>query len=126
VNEQLSSTTTVTARSHPKPDVWPIDILKGIFIGDYAENLGAAGYLTQGILGFVPIIGTFCAARDLLANMGKGNGGGVILNAIALLPVLGGISKLAHSLRNIALRSIKEAGQIVGAATTVGHAALDE
>ena len=126
MNEQPSSTTTITTPNHPKPDVWPIDILKGMFIGDYADNLGAAGYLTQGILGFVPIIGTFCAARDLLANVGKGNGGGVILNAIALFPVLGGISKMAHSVRNIALRSIKEAGQIVGAATTVGHAALDE
>jgi hypothetical protein len=121
VNEQLESTSTVAAPNRPRPDAWPIDILKGMLIGDFAENLGSAGYLTQGILGFIPIIGTCCAARDLLANIGKGDKGGVILNAIALLPVLGGISKMARALRSIAVRGIREAGEIYGAATTVGH-----
>lgn len=126
VNEQLESTSTVITHSHSRPDVWPIDILKGMLIGDFADNLGAAGYLTQGILGFVPIVGTCCAARDLLANIGKGDREGVILNAIALLPVLGGISKLARALRSIAVRRIREAGQVIGVATIVGHAALEE
>jgi hypothetical protein len=126
VNEQLSPTTTVTTPNHPRPDVWPIDILKGMLIGDYAENLGAAGYLTQGILAFIPIIGTCCAARDLLANIGKGDSGGVIVNAISLMPVVGGIPKMARALRSIAVRSIKEAGEIYGAATTVGRSLLEE
>jgi hypothetical protein len=126
VNQQLELETAVTTRTHPLPAVWPIDILKGMLIGDYAENLGTAGYLTQGILGFVPIIGTCCAARDLLANMGKGDRGGVILNAIALLPVLGGVTKLARALRSIATRSIMEAGQIYGTVTSVGRAMLEE
>ena len=51
MNEQLSPTTAVTTRNHRQPAVWPIDILKGMLMGDYADNLGAAGYLTQGILG---------------------------------------------------------------------------
>jgi hypothetical protein len=106
--------------------VWPIDILKGMLIGDYADNLGTAGYLTQGILGFVPIVGTFCAARDLLANMGKGDRGGVILNAIALIPVLGGITKLARALRSIAARGIIEASQIYGTVANVGRAVREE
>ena len=126
MNEQLETTSTVTTPNHPRPDVWPIDILKGMLIGDFADNLGAAGYLTQGILGFIPIIGTCCAARDLLANVGKGDRGGVILNAIALLPVLGGISKLARALRSMAVRGMREAGQIYGAATTVGHTLLEQ
>jgi hypothetical protein len=126
VNEQLSPKTAVITRNHPQPAVWPIDVLKGMLIGDYAENLGAAGYVTQGILAFIPIVGTCCAARDLLANIGKGDRGGVIVNAISLLPVLGGIPKMARALRSIAVRGIKEAGQIYGAATTVGHAALEE
>jgi hypothetical protein len=126
VNEQLETETAVTTRTHPQPAVWPIDILKGMLIGDYAENLGTAGYLTQGILGFVPIIGTCCAARDLLANMGKGDRGGVILNAIALLPVLGGITKLARALRSIAARSIMEASQIYGTVTNVGRAVRED
>jgi hypothetical protein len=127
VNEQLSPTTAVTTRNHRQPAVWPIDILKGMLIGDFADNLGAAGYLTQGIFAFIPIIGTCCAARDLLANLGKGDRGGVIVNAIALLPVLGGVPKTTRALHSVrALRSIKEAGQIYGVATTVGHAALEE
>lgn len=126
MNEQLEPTSTVTTHSHPRPDVWPIDILKGMLIGDFADNLGAAGYLTQGILGFIPIVGTCCAARDLLANIGKGDRGGVILNAIALLPVLGGISKMARALRSIAVRRLREAGQVFGAATAVGHATPEE
>jgi hypothetical protein len=126
VNEQLSPTTTMTTPSHPRPAVWPIDILKGMLIGDFADNLGAAGYVTQGILAFIPIIGTCCAARDLLANMGKGDRGGVIINAISLLPILGGIPKLARALRSIAIRGLREAGEIYGAATAVGHAAREE
>ena len=126
MNEQLESQTTVITRNHRQPAAWPIDILKGMLIGDYADNLGTAGYLTQGILGFVPIIGTCCAARDLLANMGKGDRGGVILNAISLFPVLGGITKLARALRSIAVRSIMEASQIYGAATNVGRAVREE
>jgi hypothetical protein len=126
VNEQLEPETAVTTRTHPQPAVWPIDILKGMLIGDYADNLGTAGYLTQGILGFVPIIGTCCAARDLLANMGKGDRGGVILNAIALFPVLGGITKLARALRSIAARGIMEASQIYGTVATVGRAVREE
>jgi hypothetical protein len=127
VNEQLSPTATVTTRNNPQPAVWPIDILKGMLIGDFAKNLGVAGYLTQGILGFVPIVGTCCAARDLLANLGKGDRAGVIVNAIALLPILGGVPKTTRALRSVrALRSIKEAGQIYGVATTVGRAAQEE
>jgi hypothetical protein len=77
-------------------------------------------------LAFVPIVGTCCAARDLLANVGKGDSGGVLVNALSLLPVLGGIPKMARALRSIATRSIKEAGQIYGAATTLGHSLLEK
>jgi hypothetical protein len=58
--------------------------------------------------------------------MGKGDRGGVILNAIALIPVLGGITKLARALRSIAARSIMEAGQIYGAVASVGRAVREE
>jgi hypothetical protein len=84
-------------------------MLKGAVVGDYADRLGVAGYLTQGVLGFVPVVGTCCAARDLLANWAKGDGKGVLLNAISLFPVLGGVTKLAR-----AIRSIKNASQVAG------------
>lgn len=126
MNEQLSPTTVVAPPIHRRPSAWPIDILKGMLIGDYADNLGTAGYMTQGILGFIPIVGTCCAVRDLLANVGKGDRGGVILNAIAILPILGGISKLARALRSMAVRSITEATQIYGTVANVGRAVREE
>lgn len=102
-----------------KPSVWPVDIALGAIVGDFAKILGVPGYLTQGILGFVPVVGTCCAARDLLANLGKGNRGGVILNAISLIPVAGGVSKMAH-----AVRGIKNASQVYGTSDNVARAIL--
>jgi hypothetical protein len=92
-------------------------MLKGAVMGDYAERLGVAGYLTQGMLGFVPLIGTCCAARDLLANWAQRDGKGVLLNAISLFPVLGGVTKLAR-----AIRSIKNATQVAGVGDNVVRA----
>ena len=97
-----------------KPPAWPVDIALGAVVGDFAKILGIPGYLTQGILGFVPVVGTCCAVRDLLANLGRGNRGGVILNAISLIPVAGGISKMAH-----AMRGIKNASQVYGTGDNV-------
>lgn len=121
MNEQFGPEAVATALDWPRPAVWPVDMLKGAVIGDYAERLGVAGYLTQGVLGFVPVVGTCCAARDLLANIGKGDRGGVILNAISLLPVLGGVTKTAR-----AIRSIKNASQVYGATSNLVRAALKE
>ncbi len=97
---------------------WPIDILNGAFRGDYAPRLGTAGYLTQGLLGFVPIIGSCCAFRDLLANLDKGDRMGIALNGFSLLPVLGGFPKTAH-----VLRSLKNASQAASTAYNTHHAA---
>jgi hypothetical protein len=69
------------------------------------------------MLGFVPLIGTCCAARDLLANWAKRDGKGVLLNAISLFPVLGGVTKLAR-----AIRSIKNATQVAGVGDNVVRA----
>ena len=115
------TTTATQIATRRRPSIWPIDIALGAIVGDFAEVLGVPGYLTQGILGFVPVVGTCCAARDLLANMGKGNRGGVILNAISLVPVAGGISKMAH-----AMRGIKNATQAYGATANVVGALLKD
>lgn len=113
------SGTTTAVQTREKPSIWPVDIALGAIVGDFAKVLGVPGYLTQGILGFVPIVGTCCAARDLLANLGKGNKGGIILNAISLIPVAGGVSKMAH-----AMRGIKNASQVYGAGDNVTRAIL--
>ena len=97
-----------------KPSVWPVDIVKGAFLGDYAERLGVPGYATQGILGFVPIIGSCCAFRDLLANWDKRDGWGIALNAFSLMPVLGGFPKTAR-----AIRCMKDASQAYSTAASI-------
>jgi len=89
-------------------------MLKGALFGDYANRLGVAGYLTQGLLGFVPVVCTCCAFRDLLADWGKGDKRGMLLNGISLCPVLGGVTKLAR-----AIRGIKNASQVYGAGDNV-------
>jgi hypothetical protein len=121
VSEQTRPETAIATLDQPRrrPDVWPIDMLKGAVIGDYAKRLGVTGYVTQGVLGFVPVVGSCCAFRDLLANWGKGDGRGMLLNAISLLPVVGGISKTAH-----AIRGIKNVSQVYGAADNVVGAML--
>lgn len=81
------------------PPAWLIDIWNGAVRGDYPKRMGAPGYLTQGIMGFMPGIGTCCAIRDLFANLSKGDRWGVALNAFALVPVLGGFPKTAHVVR---------------------------
>ena len=117
MNESLQPRAAMVAPAvplRPKPAVWPVDIVKGAVLGDYADRLGVMGYLTQGLLGFVPIVGTCCAFRDLLADWRKHDRRGMVLNAISLFPVLGGVTKLAR-----AIRAIKNASQVYGAGDNV-------
>ena len=97
----------VATRKRPAP--WPIDILNGAFRGDYCPNLGYSGYITQGVLGFVPVIGSICAFRDLMAAMGKNDGLGMVLNGFSLIPGFGGFPKTAH-----VIRGAKSLSQVYG------------
>lgn len=87
------------------PDRPPLllDIYRGAVHGDYARQLGVAGYLTQALFGFIPVLGQLCALRDLFASIGKRDGYGIVLNFLALVPVLGGFPKtlriLIHTMR---------------------------
>jgi hypothetical protein len=117
---QPTSAPTQTAappKVHRVPP-WPIDIINGAFRGDYAPRLGTAGYVTQGLLGFMPFIGSCCALRDLFANLDHHDRVGVALNAFSLVPVLGGFPKTAN-----VLRCLKNASQAASAAFNAGHAA---
>jgi hypothetical protein len=77
------------------------DVLSGAIAGDFSKQLGPAGALTQMVLGFVPVLGTLTALRDLLADLSTGDGLGVLLNLIALIPVLGGFAKTAEVLHHL-------------------------
>jgi hypothetical protein len=52
VSEQTRPETAIATLDQPRrrPDMWPIDMLKGAVIGDYAKRLGVPGYVTQGVL----------------------------------------------------------------------------
>jgi hypothetical protein len=83
------------------PAVWPIDILNGAFRGDYCTNLGYMGYITQGICGFLPGIGSLCAFRDFFAAMRHKDRLGMVLNGFSVLPIAGGFPKTAHVIRGV-------------------------
>ncbi len=95
--------------AHRRPAPWLIDILNGAFRGDYCPNLGYSGYFTQGVCGFLPVIGSMCAFRDLLAAMRHKDRLGMVLNGFSLLPIAGGFPKTA-----LVLRSAKNFSQMAG------------
>lgn len=75
------------------------DIFLGAVQGDFAQEIGGAGRLTQVVLAFVPGIGSICAFRDMLADWQYDDKVGATLNAIAILPFVGSVSKLAAVFR---------------------------
>ena len=77
------------------------DIYGGAVRGDFDEHLGVAGYVTQALLAFIPVVGQVCAIRDYIADRRKGDTLGAILNIFVLFPFFGGISKVALALRGI-------------------------
>jgi hypothetical protein len=78
------------------------DVAAGALLGDFAQDLGVPGALTQIVLSFIPVVGTVCALRDLVANMRRRDRIGIVLNFFALAPVIGGVSKTLEVLRALA------------------------
>jgi hypothetical protein len=98
------STTAVQAQSKPYHYSLPRDIYFGAVLGDFAPTLGIPGAVTQVILGYVPVIGSVTALRDAAADLKLHDALGVILNLLAIFPVLGGLSKTAdvvHTLHRL-------------------------
>jgi hypothetical protein len=102
-NQAGSATMVRPRRRHPV-----IDVVNCAVRGDYTPHLGVPGLLTQAVLGYVPVIGTCCAARDYLADRRHGDNLGAVLNALSLIPFLGGFPKTAHVVRSV--RSIGQTG----------------
>lgn len=91
----------------------PYDVVRGAVLGDFAR-LGMAGYVTQAACGFIPVVGTLCAARDLTADVRQRNTFGATLNALSLIPFLGGFPKTAR-----VVRSIRDSGNAVQFSTNM-------
>ena len=66
------------------------DVTAGLLLGDFAEELGMPGAVTQVVISFVPVLGSTCAIRDLVADLRHKDHVGATLNFLALTPVLGG------------------------------------
>ena len=78
------------------------DVTAGLILGDFASDLGLPGAVTQVAISFVPLIGSTCAMRDLIADLRHHDHVGAALNALALTPVLGGFSKTFEVIRSTA------------------------
>ncbi len=87
-----SSVATVERAAYSRPPLL-LDIYRGAVHGDYSRHLGVAGYLTQAVCSFIPVFGQLCALRDLIADLGKRDRLGALLNFLALVPVVGGFPK---------------------------------
>jgi hypothetical protein len=90
----------MTTAVPPRPGFFG-DIYAGAVRGDFAFRLGFWGRVAQIICGFVPGVGTVCAARDFIADRRMGDNVGAILNALALIPFLGGFPKTAAVIRGV-------------------------
>jgi hypothetical protein len=74
-----------------------LDLFRGIVWGDFDRQLGVAGATAQSAIGFIPVVGTIAALRDLLACIGQGDPLGIFLNLLAIFPVFGGLAKTADA-----------------------------
>lgn len=86
-----------------------VDLFRGVVVGDFDQQLGAAGAAAQSVVGFIPVVGTLAALRDLLACIGQRDALGIVLNLLAIFPVFGGLAKTADALH--ALHRYQRASQ---------------
>src|SRR5215475_5701971 len=107
---------------HPRPSVRPVpsstlppsrglvsDLFRGVILGDFDQRLGPTGAVAQSAVGFIPVVGTLAALRDLLACIGQRDPLGIVLNLLAIFPVFGGLAKTADALH--ALHRYQRASQ---------------
>lgn len=74
------------------------DVFKGAVYGDGARELGIAGTLTQALFGYIPVIGTMCALRDLVVDLNRHDRFGALMNFLAVFPILGGFPKTLRAI----------------------------
>jgi hypothetical protein len=86
-----------------------LDLFRGAVLGDFDQHLGTAGAAAQSVVGFIPVVGTIAALRDLFACIGQRDLLGIILNLLAIFPVFGGLAKTADALH--ALHRYQRAAQ---------------
>ncbi len=78
-----------------------LDLYRGAVWGDFDQDLGVAGAAVQSTIGFIPVAGTLAALRDLFACIGQRDPLGVVLNLLAIFPVLGGFAKIADAVHSL-------------------------
>lgn len=93
---------TARAASPPQPArSMMLDLYRGAVWGDFDQDLGVAGAAVQSTIGFIPVAGTLAALRDLFACIGQRDPLGVVLNLLAIFPVLGGFAKIADAVHTL-------------------------
>jgi hypothetical protein len=88
-----------TATSH-RPGFFT-DVYAGTVRGDFSPYLGFWGRVAQIVCGFVPGVNIICATRDFIADRRMHDNFGAFLNALALIPFLGGFPKTAAVIRGV-------------------------
>jgi hypothetical protein len=78
-----------------------LDVYRGAVWGDFDQDLGVAGAAAQSTIGFIPVAGTLAALRDLFACIGQSDPLGIVLNLLAIFPVLGGFAKVTDAVHTL-------------------------
>jgi len=80
---------------------WLTDVVRGAMLGYFATEVRLPGAVTHAALGFVPGIGTVMAVRDLVACWLDADWLGMVLNLLAVMPVIGGVPKTVDVLHGV-------------------------
>ena len=113
MSQQGPTATATAVRSQQRRKIpLIVDVFNGAIRGDFTREMGIAGYLTQAVLSFTPVIGTLCALRDLVADLGKHDMVGAVVNTLSLIPFLGGFPKTARIIR--AIRDLGQGAELIG------------
>ncbi len=85
----MTQNTQPTVLTKPRKRNFIQDVYSGAIHGDFADNLGVPGKVTQIIFALIPFVGSACAVRDYIACRRKRDRLGQFLNLLAFIPLLG-------------------------------------
>ena len=99
-----------------------------IILGEFSDDVTIQGTVGEIVVGIIPVAGQVADARDLIANIKKGDVEGITLSAIGFVPIIGDIvkrSKKATKAATEGLQAFKKLGKAGDIIAKYGDDALE-
>ena len=99
-----------------------------VILGEFSDDVTIQGTTGEIIVGCIPIVGQVADARDLVANIIKGDVEGITLSAIGFIPIVGDIvkrSKKGAKAATEGLQALKKLGKAGDIIAKYGDDALE-